>query len=662
MLTDKNQNEINEKRIIDSIRCLAIDMIDKAESGHPGIALGAAPIIYTLYAKHLRIDPTNPNYFNRDRFVLSAGHASALLYATLFMAGYDLTLDDLKAFRQIDSKTPGHPEINTTPGVDATTGPLGQGFAMAVGMAMAEANLRSRYNKGKKNLIDFNTYVLCSDGDLMEGISYEAASLAGTLKLNKLIALYDSNSVCLDGKTSDTFTENIAMRFVALGWNVITVDDGDSYELVNKAIAEAKTSTDKPTLIEIKTTIGKDSQLEGTNKVHGTPLTKEDITNIKEKLNIRNIPFTVSQNACDDFQSLINARCHNLSAEFSKNLKELSEEQQEELAYFMNPDKKIDIKEFIYNPPENLEEAPRDTSHKILNSGVLNIPYVLGGSADLASSNRTYIDEGGNFSNNDYLGRNILYGVREHAMGAITNGLALCGFRPFASTFLSFSDYLRPALRMSALMNLAPIYIFTHDSISVGEDGPTHQPVEQLLSLRSIPNMDVFRPADANEVIGAYRTIFAKSSNPAVITLSKNKLPILELTKANEVENGGYILYEPEKKANGIIIATGEEVHSALEIAYRLKTKGFEIRVVSMPNLERFLNQTPEYIEEVLPVEIRKIVIEAGSKYCWSKLIFNDKYLITLDKFGASGKKEDVYKKFGFDLDALEEKIENLLK
>lgn len=654
--------EINEKRIVDSLRCLAIDMIDAAGSGHPGIALGAAPIIYALYARHLRIDPANPKLFNRDRFVLSAGHASALLYATLFMAGFDISLDDLKNFRQIDSKTPGHPEYGITPGVDATTGPLGQGIAMAVGMAMAEANLRTRYNKGKKSVIDFNTYVLCSDGDLMEGISYEAASLAGTLKLNKLIVLYDSNSITLDGKTSDTFTENIAMRFVSLGWNVINVEDGNSYELISKAIDEAKASTDKPTLIEVKTTIGAYSFLEGTNKVHGSPLTKEDITNIKEKLNMRDIPFTVSQNACLDFQTLIAKRCKNLSSDFAKNISELTEEEQKELNYFLSSDKKIDIKELIYNPPEEKEEAPRETSYKILNSEVLNIPYLIGGSADLASSNRTYIDSSGNFSSTDYSGRNILYGVREHAMGAITNGLALCGFRSFAATFLSFSDYLRPAIRMAALMNLPVIYIFTHDSISVGEDGPTHQPVEQLLSLRSIPNMDVYRPADANEVIGSYRTVLAKSTSPSVIALSRNKLPILELTKANEVERGGYILYDPEKKPNGIIISSGEEVHSALEVAYRLKSKGFEIRVVSMPNLERFLSQSKEYIEEILPVEIRKIVIEAGSSYSWSKLIFNDKYLITLDKFGSSGKKEDVYKKYGFDIDSLEEKIENLLK
>lgn len=659
----KDGTEINQKKIIDTIRCLGIDMIDEAQSGHPGIVLGAAPIIYTLYAHHLRIDLENPQYFNRDRFILSAGHGSALLYATLFMAGYPLTLEDLKAFRQIDSKTPGHPEYKVTPGVEMTTGPLGQGFATAVGIAMAEANLRSRYNKNKKELIDYNTYVLCGDGDLMEGVSYEAASLAGTLKLNKLIALYDSNSICLDGKTSDTFNENIAMRFVALGWNVITIDDGNSYELIAKALDEAKASTDKPTLIEIRTTIGKDSLLEGTNKVHGSPLTKEDITKIKEKCGIRDIPFTVSQTICDDFRYLINERCQNLNKTFMEKIKELPEQEQEELSFFMQPNKKISFKDFIYYAPEDeLKESPRDTSSKILNAVALNSPYLLGGSADLFAANKTYIKEGDNFSANNYLGKNIFFGVREHAMGAILNGLALCGFRPYGSTFLSFSDYMRPSLRLAAMMDLAPIYIFTHDSISVGEDGPTHQPVEHLVSLRSIPNMDVFRPADANEVIGSYRAIFEKESGPSVIALSRNKLPILELTKANEVERGGYILYNPEKKPNGILIASGEEVHQALEVAMRLKVKGLAIRVVSMPNLDRFLRQDDAYFEEVLPVEIKKIAIEAASSYSWNKIIFNDKYLITLDSFGASGKKDDVYQKFGFDINSLEEKVENLLK
>ncbi len=651
-------SEINQEKIINQIRSLGIDMIHEAGSGHPGIVLGAAPIIYTLYAHHLRVNPKNPNYFNRDRFVMSAGHGSALLYATLHLAGYDLSLEDLKQFRQIDSKTPGHPEYGRTPGVDCTTGPLGQGFATAVGMAMAEANLRTRY----PNLIDYNTYVLCGDGDLMEGISYEAASLAGTLKLHKLIVLYDSNNICLDGKTSDTFNDNISMRFISQGWNVITVEDGNSFELINKAIEEAKTSTDKPTLIEIKTTIGKYSLLEGTNKIHGTPPTEEDITQMKEKMGVRNIPFAISQNILEEFQYIMKERCENIQSDWEEKLVNESDEVKEELSYFMNSNKKIEIKDLFYDTPENGIESTRDTSSKILNAYVKDKPYLLGGAADLFAANKTYIQEGGNFQSENYLGKNIYYGVREHAMGAISNGLALCGFRPYASTFLSFSDYLKPAMRLTAMMNLSNIYIFTHDSISVGEDGPTHQPIEQLLALRTLPNLDVFRPADANEVIGSYKAIFEKESGPSAITLARNNVPILEETKANEVEKGAYIVLDTMKKPMGIIMSSGEELHLVLEVAKRLKTKGIDIRVVSVPNLGRFLKQSDEYIEDLLPVEVRKIVVEASSSFSWNKLIYNSKYLITIDEFGASGKKEDVYKKYGFDVDSLEERIEQLLK
>ena len=658
----RDENEINQGKIIDQLRCLGIDMISEANSGHPGIVLGAAPILYALYAHHLRFDPTDPNYFNRDRFVMSAGHGSALLYATLYLAGFPITLDDLKNFRQIDSITPGHPEYGVTPGVDASTGPLGQGIAMAVGMAMAEANLRARYNNGKKEVIDHYTYVLAGDGDLMEGVSYEACSLAGTLKLNKLIVLYDSNDVCLDGKTSMTFNDNISMRFISLGWNVVTVSDGDSYEAISRAIDEAKNSTDKPTLIEIKTVIGKHSSLEGTNLVHGSPLSKEEITAIKEKLGVRDIPFTVSQNICDDFRYFVEKRCSSLSEKFDKTVASLSEEEQEELKFFMGNDKAIPIKNFIYTPTEDLLESPRDTSSRLLNSVVKDSPFILGGSADLFAANRTYIKDAGDFSANNYLGKNIFFGVREHAMGAILNGLALSGFRVYGSTFLSFSDYMKPAIRMAAMMKLPVIYIFTHDSISVGEDGPTHQPVEQLLGLRSTPNLEVFRPADANEVIGSYKAISEMSFGPSVITLSRNKLPILKTTNVVGVSHGGYVVFDTERKPSGIVIATGEEVHQAIEVAKRLLVKGIAIRVVSMPNLNRFLKQDEEYIESVLPVEVRKIVVEAGSSFSWNRLIFNDKYLITLDTFGASGKKDDVYKKFGFDVDSLEEKIENLLK
>ena len=661
MMNQVVKEEINEQRIIEQIRCLGIDMIDEANSGHPGIVLGAAPILYTLYAHHLRINPKNPKFFNRDRFVMSAGHGSALLYATLFFSGYDLTLDDLKSFRKIDSKTPGHPEYNVTPGVDATTGPLGQGFATAVGMAMAEATLRTRYNK-EKELINYYTYVLCSDGDLMEGISYEAASLAGTLKLNKLIVLYDSNDTCLDSETKKTFNEDISMRFLSQGWNVIKVPEGNNYELINKAIEEAKTSIDKPTLIEVKTTIGEYSKYQGTPKVHGSPLEKDDIKQIKEKVGIRDIPFAISQNLVDEMQFLINERCANLEDDFNEVLNTLSEEEKKELDYFMNDDKSIKWKEIFYDAPDKKEESTRDTSKKILNAIVKDCPYMFGGSADLFKANKTYIDDGEDFSSENYLGKNIFYGVREHAMGAISNGLALCGFRPYASTFLSFMDYLKPAMRLSAMTNQAVIYIFSHDSISVGEDGPTHQPVEQLLSLRSLPNLDTFRPADANEVIGSYKYILEKKNGPSAITLSRNTVPILEETKVNEVEKGGYIALDTNKKPDGIVISSGEELHQVLEVAKRLKTKGIEIRVVSMPNLGRFLKQSDEYIENILPVEVRKIVVEASSEFSWNKLIYNSKYLITLDEFGSSGSKEDVYKKYGFDLDSLEEKIENLLK
>lgn len=657
MNEETNIQEINQNKIIDQIRCLGIDMIHEANSGHPGIVLGAAPIIYALYANHLRFDPKDPTYINRDRFVLSAGHGSALLYAMLYMAGFDISLDDLKNFRQIDSKTPGHPEVGVTPGVDASTGPLGQGIATAVGMAIGETILRNKYN-----IIDYYTYVLCGDGDLMEGISYEAASLAGKLKLNKLIVLYDSNNISLDGNTDLTFQENIAMRFISQGWNVITVEDGDSFELVSKAISEAKNSTEKPTLIEVKTTIGKYSELEGTNKVHGSPLKEEDISKIKEKLGIRDIPFAISQNICKDFEKILNKRQNNLSEEFNKKVNKLDEKLQKELEYFMKDNKSIEMNDFIYSAPDSREESPRDTSSKILNHVAHKYPYLIGGSADLFSSNKTYIENGGDYSKENPLGKNIFFGVREHAMGAILNGLSLVGFRPYGSTFLAFSDYLKPAMRLTSLMNLGNIFIFTHDSISVGEDGPTHQPVEQLLMLRSLPNLDVFRPSDANEVIGSYKTILEKEKGPSAIILSRNKLPILEVTKANEVEKGAYIVIDTDKKADGIILSSGEELHQAIEVAKRLKTKGIEIRVVSVPNLNRFLNQSAEYQEEILPVEVRKIVIEASSSLSWNKLIYNSKYLITQDTFGVSGKKEDLYKKYGFDVDSLETKVEELLK
>lgn len=661
-LIKNNDNPINDIKIINQIRALGIDMINEAGTGHPGITLGAAPILYSLYAKHIRINPMNPNYYNRDRFIMSAGHGSALLYATLYMAGFDLEIDDLKSFRKINSKTPGHPELGVTPGVDMTTGPLGQGIATAVGFAMAEAKLREKYNKHSKNLIDFNTYVLCSDGDLMEGVSYEALSLAGLNKLNKLIILYDSNDITLDGSKDLSFKEDIQMRFEAIGFNYIKVLDGEDYNAISKAIDDAKKSTDKPTIIEVKTTIGKYSAYEGTNKIHGAKLSEEDTTNIKEKLKVRDITFNVSSDTIEDFQYLINERCQNVEDEFNKKVENLPEDIKGELQFLMGNDKAIPFKELQYNEPEDSIESPRNTSSKILNSIVKDNPYMLGGSADLFASNKTYIEDGGDYSSKNYLGTNIYFGVREHAMGSILNGLALCGFRVYGSTFLAFSTYLFPAIRMAAMLNLPIIYIFTHDSISLGEDGTTHMPIEQLTQLRAIPNVEVYRPADANEVIGTYKTVLKKSKGVSVICLSKTDLPILENAKANEIQNGAYVLKDSNRKMDGIIISTGEEVHSALEVAKRLEIKGIDVRVVSMPCMEKYLAMNDDYKEEILPVGVRKIVIEAGISMPWNRIVFNDKYLITLDKFGLSGSREDVYKKFGFDVDSLEEKVENLLK
>lgn len=662
MLTKRNdETEINQSKIVDQIRCIGIDMIDEAKSGHPGIVLGAAPIIYTVYAHHLRFDPTNPKFFGRDRFVMSAGHGSALLYSTLYMAGFDLDVEDLRLFRKLGSKTPGHPEYGVTPGVDMSTGPLGQGIATAVGMALAEAKQENIFNTEDNKLIDYYTYVLAGDGDLMEGISYEAASLAGSLKLNKLIVLYDSNNVCLDGTTDKTFNENISMRFISQGWNVITVTDGENVASIDEAINEAKKSTDKPTLIEVKTTIGKYSKLQGTNKVHGTPLDKEDITHIKEVLKVRDIPFTISKNACDDMRYIINTRCANLVTDFETKVEKLSDEKKELLEYFRGENKSVKLNDLIYEPNEDNKEATRVTSGKVLNSLVPNHEELFGGSADLFGANKTYVEKVGDFSTENRSGKNIFFGVREHAMGAIMNGLALCGFRPYGSTFLSFSDYLKPAIRMACMMNLPVVYIFTHDSISVGEDGPTHQPVEQLNMLREMPNLDVYRPADANEVIGAYKNALM-NNKPSVIICSRNTTPILEITKVNEVEKGGYIAYEPMKKPDGIIISSGEEVHTALEVAKNLAVKGIQIRVVSMPNLINFLHQDDDYIESVIPVEIRKIVFETSTTYIWSRIVFNSKYIIGLDEYGLSGSKNDINKHFGFDVDSIERKVETLLK
>lgn len=657
----KEKNE-EEKKIVDSIRCLGIDMIKEAGSGHPGIVLGAAPILYTLYAKHLKINPNDDKWYNRDRFVLSAGHASALLYATLFMSGYDISIDDLKDFRKLDSKTPGHPEYGITPGVDVSTGPLGQGFATSVGMAIAEEYLRNYYVKKNLPFINYYTYVLCSDGDLMEGISYEAASLAGTLKLSHLIAIYDCNQITLDGSIDKSFTENVLLRFQAMNWNVLVVSDGDDLTSLDNAIIKAKSSLDKPTLIIVQTVIGKYSKLQGTNKAHGTPLDEDDISMIKERFGIRDIPFAISQEAIDMMQDMIKERITPLYDASSKMESRLTEEDRKDLENLIQNHTSIVNENIDYDTPDDNQEALRVTSGKILNQFANISPFFMGGSADLSSSTKTYLENASDFSGSNRDGKNIWFGVREHAMGAILNGLSLSGFRVFGSTFLAFSDYMKPAIRMSAFMKLPVIYIFTHDSISIGEDGPTHQPVEQLVSLRSIPNVEVFRPCDVNEIIGIYQYIMSKNDSPSIISLGRNSVSMKENTSIKDVMKGGYILKKEEKNLSGIIISSGEEVDIALEVVKTLEEKGFDLRIVSMPSIELFKKQPKEYQEELLPLGVKTFVIEASSSYSWERFVYNDKYLITLDQFGASGSSNDVKHKYGFDIESMVTKIEELLK
>jgi len=656
---EKEIESINyDQKIVDNLCALSIDMINEANSGHPGIALGAAPILYTLYAKHLKVNPKDPNWINRDRFIMSAGHGSSLLYATLYMAGFDISLEDLKDFRKLNSKTPGHPEYGVTPGVDMSTGLLGQGIASSVGMAIGETYLREYYHKQNTDLFDFYTYVLCSDGDLMEGVSFEALSLAEKLKLNKLIVLYDSNKTCLDGKVEEVSNIDMTKYFQSLNWNVLNAD-GNNVSDIDNAITKAKQST-QPTIIIVNTTIGKHSKLEGTNLVHGKPLELEDITNIKNKLNIRDIPFTVSNDAKEEMENMINERVLNEYNKWQTKFENSPEEIKNKLNKLKENDLSLDDININYEINETDTESLRVSNSKCLNSLAKNNPIFIGGSSDLASSVLTKLEDSDDYTSNNHLGRNINYGVREHAMGSIQNGLSLVGVRNWTSTYLSFSDYLKPAIRLGSLMNLANIYIFSHDSISVGKDGPTHQAVEQLVSLRSIPNMQVFRPADANEMIGIYKVIASKKQGPSSIILGRNTTKIKENTSINDVKKGGYIVKKENKDINAIIISSGEELDLALEVSNLLEEKGYDIRVVSMPSIELFKEQKKSYQDEILPKDKNIFVIEASSSYSWYEFTNKD-HLITVDKFGLSGDKDDVLTEFSFTKEIISEKIENLI-
>lgn len=650
---------MNEEKIISAIRALSIAQISRAKSGHPGIALGAAPILYTLYSKHMNIDVTDDKWINKDRFIMSAGHGSALLYSTLYMSGFDISIKDLKEFRQIDSKTPGHPEYGITPGVDSSTGPLGQGIATGVGMAASRKYLSEKFN----GLLDYKVYVLCGEGDLMEGVSYEACSLAGNLKLDNLIVLYDANKVTLDGDGKKSFDEDILRRFEAMGWHTDVVLDGENHMLIDMAISKAKRIVDKPSFIEIKTTIGKGSILEGTNKVHGSVLTKEDIRQLKNKLNIDTDLFKNITTLRREMANFIRIRVSHDKKKWQTKYNAYINSCDEETKRFLSSlseDKRYDVtklfKEVIFD-----DDELRNINGKVMNIIADNYPSFLGGSADVSSSTKTYLNNFSDFKPGNYGGKNIFFGVREHAMGAFINGMVLSGLRPFCSTFLAFSDYLKPSIRMASLMNIPSTFIFTHDSVMIGEDGPTHQPVEQLAMLRSIPNHYVYRPCDANEIIGSWQTIL-NNDKPSSIVLSRSKCKNLDETDPLSVKKGAYIIRKEKKKLFGIIIATGSEVQLALDIAEKLSKKSMEIRVVSMPCMRLFEEQSKTYQEEVLPIGYKTFVIERSSKFGWHKYVYNDKYIMGLDEFGYSGKTEDVLKKLKLDDETIYKRIEKLLK
>ncbi len=644
-----------ENKAVNTLRMLSVDQIENANSGHPGLPLGAAPMAYALFKNHLVRDSKDLNWKNRDRFVLSAGHGSALLYSLFYLFDYGLSLDDLKNFRQLDSKTPGHPEYGHTRGVEATTGPLGQGIAMAVGMAIAEEKLAALYNKDDLKLVDHYTYALVGDGCLMEGISNEASSLAGTLKLDKLIVLYDSNKISIEGSTDLAFSENVCDRYKALGWDTFVVHDGNDLDEINAKIEEAKKS-DKPALIEVKTKIGYGSPREDSAKAHGEPLGKEDRKSTREFFGLPDEDFYVDEDVKAHFQKIVEENTEKVNEKKKieeEYAKKYPKEYEDYLAAF-NLEKKELLEDSYYDSFDK-DMATRAISGEVLNKIAKDNIHIFGGSADLGPSNKTMLKGEEYFSADNRLGRNITFGVRENAMGAITNGILLHGgLRTYASTFLVFSDYLKPTIRLAALMNLPNVYIFTHDSIGVGEDGPTHQPIEHLAMLRSIPGIVVIRPADGRETAASLNLAFNSKNTPFVLALSRQNLPQLE-NSSRDVYRGAYIIKKEEGELEKIVIATGSEVSLALEAAKGLKG----VRVVSMPSMEMFDAQSSDYKEEILPSNINKrISLEALSSFGWHKYIGMKGMAISIDTFGASGKGAEVFERFGFTKENIRRKIQ----
>lgn len=652
---------------VNAIRFLGVDAIEKSKSGHPGIVMGAAPMAYSLYTKHLRVNPQVPNWINRDRFVLSAGHGSMLLYALLHLSGFkDVSIDEIKNFRQWGSKTPGHPEFSHTAGVDATTGPLGQGISTAVGLAQAERFLAAKYNRDGFPIFDHYTYVICGDGDLMEGVSSEASSYAGKQNLDKLIVLYDSNDICLDGETNDAFTENVRVRYEAYGWHTILVEDGNDVNAISLAIEEAKTAG-KPSLIEIKTVIGYGApHKQGTNATHGAPLGAEETDATRENLGWGYAPFEVPKEVYADFRINVADRGEESYTTWTKLVEDYQVAYPElafEVQAIVAGKVPLEVKEADFPVYEaGFSQATRNSSQDAINAAAAVLPTFLGGSADLAHSNMTYIKEDGLQDDAHRLNRNIQFGVREFAMGTILNGMALHGgLRVFGGTFFVFSDYLKAAIRLSALQNLPVTYVFTHDSIAVGEDGPTHEPIEHLAGLRAIPNLNVFRPADARETQAAWQYALTNDSTPTVLVLTRQNLNVEVGSSFTGVSKGAYVVYETGADFDTILLATGSEVNLAVKVAKELAVQGGKVRVVSVPSTDLFDAQDVTYKEEILPNKIRRrVAIEMAATQSWYKYVGLDGAVIGIDKFGASAPATQVIENYGFTVEHVLEIVKSL--
>ena len=652
---------------VNAIRVLSADAVQKANSGHPGLPLGAAAIGYELWANHMNHNPKNPNWENRDRFVLSGGHGSTLLYSLLHLFGYGLTLDDLKNFRQWGSKTPGHPEYGVTTGVEASTGPLGAGMAMAVGMAMAETHLAAKFNKEGYPVVDHYTYVLGGDGCMMEGINYEAFSLAGTLKLNKLIVLYDSNKISIEGNTDIAFTEDVPARFKAMGFKVLEVKDGNDISEIGKAIEEAKADKESPSFIKINTKIGFGSPKEGSADVHGAPLGADNIIAMKKTLGWPSEePFFVPDEVYENYK----AKAENLAKkeeEWNKLFKEYCEKFPEmktlwdEYKDETKADKLLDDEDFWSY--DEKADATRNLSGKVLNKLSAKLPTLFGGSADLAPSNKSYVNGAGDYSAENYAGRNVHFGVRELAMTGIGNGLVLHGLKAYVSTFFVFSDYVKPMARLASLMEIPLTFILTHDSIGVGEDGPTHEPIEQLAEFRAMPNFNVFRPADATETIAAWYSAVTSKETPTALVLTRQNLPQLA-GSSKEALKGGYVVADSSKETpDAIIIASGSEVSLSIEAKEVLAKEGVDVRVVSMPCMDIFEKQSLEYKEKVLPKAVRaRVAVEALSEFGWGKYVGLDGKTVCLDRFGASAPAGVLFKEFGFTVDNVVKAVKEVIK